>query len=134
MLQAKNLKTILWGFTANTVLVDVIAADSAFELARRNHGALIVIPGDEDIHELIQGGIDWNGDISREIILSIFFPVHIDDGAAVIEGDRVTRVGAILPLSRRGRSAVSSGNAAPCRPGRKAAMHWRSSFPKSAAR
>ena len=103
VLQAKNLKTILWGFTAKTRVapVDVIA-DSAFELARRNHGALIVIPGDEDIHELIQGGIDWNGDISREMILSIFFPDNpVHDGAAVIEGDRVSRVGAILPLSRR---------------------------------
>jgi uncharacterized protein (TIGR00159 family) len=103
VLQAKNLKTILWGFTAKTRIAPVdIIADSAFELARRNHGALIVIPGEEDIYELIQSGIDWNGDISREMILSIFFPDNpVHDGAAVIEDDRVARVGAILPLSRR---------------------------------
>src|SRR5512139_3353414 len=103
VLQAKNLKTILWSFTAKTRVapVDTIA-DSAFELARRNHGALIVIPGEEDIYELIQSGIDWNGDISREMILSIFYPDNpVHDGAAVIEDDRVARVGAILPLSRR---------------------------------
>jgi len=36
------------------------------------------------------------------MILSIFFPDNpVHDGAAVIEGDRVSRVGAILPLSRR---------------------------------
>jgi hypothetical protein len=36
------------------------------------------------------------------MILSIFFPDNpVHDGAAVIEGDRITRVGAILPLSRR---------------------------------
>ena len=103
VLQAKNLKSILWGFTAKTRVapVDVIA-DSAFELARRKHGGLIVIPGEEDLEELVQGGIAWNGDISREMILSIFFPDNpVHDGAAVIEGDRIPRVGAILPLSRR---------------------------------
>jgi uncharacterized protein (TIGR00159 family) len=103
VLQAKNLRTILWGFTSKARLapIDVIA-DSTFDLARRQHGALIVIPGDEDIQEMIQSGISWNGEISKEMLLSIFFadnPVH--DGAAIIEGDRVTRVGAILPLSRR---------------------------------
>jgi uncharacterized protein (TIGR00159 family) len=103
VLQAKNLRTILWGFApkARPAPVDVIA-DSAFELARRNHGAIIVIPGEEDIHELAQGGLDWNGDISREMLLSVFFPDNpVHDGAAIIEGDRVSRVGAILPLSRR---------------------------------
>ena len=42
------------------------------------------------------------GSISKEMLLSIFWngnPVH--DGAAVIKGDRVTHVGAILPLSQR---------------------------------
>src|SRR5512147_2970754 len=43
VLQAKNIRSILWGFAPKTRVapVDVIA-DSAFELARRNHGALIV--------------------------------------------------------------------------------------------
>ena len=36
------------------------------------------------------------------MILSIFFPDNpVHDGAALIEGDRITRVGVILPLSRR---------------------------------
>jgi uncharacterized protein (TIGR00159 family) len=103
VLQAKNIRTILWGFAPKTrpAPVDIIA-DSAFELARRRHGAIIVIPGEEDIRELAQGGLDWNGDISREMLLSVFFPDNpVHDGAAIVEGDRVSRVGAILPLSRR---------------------------------
>lgn len=103
VLQARNLKTILWGFAYKTRLapIDVIA-DSAFELASRRHGALIVIPGEEDVQEMIQSGVGWNGDISREMILSVFFPDNpVHDGAAIIDGDRITRVGAILPLSRR---------------------------------
>src|SRR5512147_19816 len=103
VLQAKNIRSILWGFApkARVAPIDIIA-DSAFELARRRHGALIVIPGEEDIHELAQGGLEWNGDISREMLLSVFFPDNpVHDGAAIVEGDRVSRVGAILPLSRR---------------------------------
>jgi uncharacterized protein (TIGR00159 family) len=103
VLQARNLRTILWGFASKTRIAPIdIIADSAFELARRRHGALIVIPGEEDVQEMIQSGIAWNGDISREMVLSIFFPDNpVHDGAAVIEGDRISRVGAILPLSRR---------------------------------
>jgi len=103
VLQARNFKTIFWGFTtkARSAPIDIIA-DSIFELARRRHGALVVIPGDDDVHEMIQSGITWNGEISKEMILSIFFPDNpVHDGAAIVEGDRITRVGAILPLSRR---------------------------------
>jgi uncharacterized protein (TIGR00159 family) len=103
VLQARNFKTILWGFTSKIRIAPIeIIAESAFELARRRHGALIVIPGEEDVQEMIQSGIAWNADISREMILSIFYPDNpVHDGAALIEGDRVARVGVILPLSRR---------------------------------
>jgi uncharacterized protein (TIGR00159 family) len=103
VLQARNFRTILWGFTAKTRIAPIdIISESAFELARRRHGALIVIPGDEDVQEMIQSGVAWNGDISREMILSVFYPDNpVHDGAALIEGDRVDRVGVILPLSRR---------------------------------
>ena len=103
VLQARNFRAILWGFTpkARFAPVDVIA-DSVFELARRNHGALIVITGEEDISETVQGGIGWNGEISKEMILSVFFPDNpVHDGAAMVEGDRITTVGTILPLTRR---------------------------------
>ncbi|MCU0539527.1 MAG: diadenylate cyclase [Desulfobacterales bacterium] len=103
VLQARNFKTILWGFSVKKQAAPVdILANSVFELARRRHGALIVIPGEEGTDEHLQGGIAWNGDISKEMLLSIFFPDNpVHDGAAVIDGERITRVGAILPLSRR---------------------------------
>ncbi|MCK7512486.1 MAG: DNA integrity scanning protein DisA nucleotide-binding domain protein [Desulfobacterales bacterium] len=48
------------------------------------------------------------------MILSIFFPDNpVHDGAAVIEGDRVSRVGAILPLSRRDDLPSYLGHAPP---------------------
>ncbi|MEJ5357028.1 MAG: diadenylate cyclase [Desulfobacterales bacterium] len=103
VLQARNLKSIFWGVPPKSRVAPVeILAESVFELARRRHGALIVIPGEEDIRELLQGGIAWSGEISREMILSIFYPGNpVHDGAALVEGERVSRVSAILPLSRR---------------------------------
>ncbi|MBW1850713.1 MAG: DNA integrity scanning protein DisA nucleotide-binding domain protein [Deltaproteobacteria bacterium] len=103
VLHAKNLRAILWSFPhkmANTPIE--ILADSIFELARRGFGALIVLPGKEDLREYVRGGIPWHGLISKEMIISIFWhdnPVH--DGAAIIQGNKITEVGVILPLSNR---------------------------------
>jgi len=103
VLQAQNLRAILWGVPGKTSATPVdILTESVHELARRRTGALIILPGREDLKDLVQGGVEWQGLLSREMLLSIFHggnPVH--DGAVVIEGRRVTRVGTILPLSQR---------------------------------
>jgi uncharacterized protein (TIGR00159 family) len=103
VLQTKNLRSLLWGFGIKSLNTpsDVIA-ESIFQLARNGHGALIVVPGKEDIHETVHSGINWEGLVSNEMITSIFWPDNpVHDGAAIISGDRVIQVGAILPLSRR---------------------------------
>jgi uncharacterized protein (TIGR00159 family) len=103
VLQAKNIRAVLWGFPRKTIRTPVDSiVEGVYDLARKRTGALIVLPAKEDIDETIQGGVDWRGLVSREMLISIFWegnPVH--DGAAIISGDRITRVGAILPLSQR---------------------------------
>lgn len=103
VLQTKNLKAILWGFSHKSGSTPIeILAESIFELARIDCGALIVLPGKEDLRGFVTGGIPWHGLISKEMITSIFWhdnPVH--DGAAVIQGNQITEVGVILPLSHR---------------------------------
>ncbi len=103
VLQAKRLKTILWGFRRKTADTPVgIIVESVFEMARRRIGALIVLPDKEDLKEILQTGVPWHGLVSKEMITSIFWPDNpVHDGAAVIEGDRITEVGVILPLSIR---------------------------------
>ncbi len=103
VLQAKNLKAILWGVPHKTGGTPIeILVDSIFELARRGCGALIVLPGKEDLKDIVRGGISWNGLISKEMITSIFWPDNpVHDGAAIIQGNQITEVGAILPLSHR---------------------------------
>ena len=103
VLQAKTFKAILWGFPSKTEKAPVeTVVDALFELSAKRVGALIVFPGKEDLDEVVQSGIPWDGLVSKEMITNIFWgknPVH--DGAAVVESSRVTQVGAILPLSRR---------------------------------
>jgi diadenylate cyclase len=103
VLQAKNLRALLWEFPQKTVRTPIDAiVEGVYELARSRIGALIVIPGNEDPDEFIQGGVRWGGYISKEMLLSIFWngnPVH--DGAAIIKEHQITRVGGILPLSMR---------------------------------
>jgi len=103
VLQVKNLRAILWGFPRKVADTPAeIIVDSAFEMARRRMGGLMVFPGKEDLGELIHSGIPWQGRISQEMILSIFWPDNpVHDGAAVIEGDLITEVGVLLPLSHR---------------------------------
>ncbi|UCF92221.1 MAG: diadenylate cyclase [Desulfobacterales bacterium] len=103
VLQAKNLKSIIWGLSYKTVTtpVETIVA-AVYEMAQKKCGALIVFPGKEDITEVSQSGIPWRGLISKEMIMSIFWPDNpVHDGAAVIQEDQITRVGTILPLSQR---------------------------------
>jgi diadenylate cyclase len=103
VLQVENLRAILWGFPHKTLSSPTeVIVDSVYELARRRSGALIVFPGKEDLEEIVQPGIKWRGLVSKEMIMSIFWydnPVH--DGAAIIQGNQVTQVGVILPLSNR---------------------------------
>ena len=101
--QASNLKTLFWGGPekSNDTPADIIS-DSIFELAEKRMGALVVVTGKDSVEEIVQNGINWRGMISKEMLLSIFWkdnPVH--DGAVLVENNRISKVGVILPLTRR---------------------------------
>ena len=103
VLQAKNVKALLWNYPHKMVETPVdIIAESAYELAQSRSGGLIVLPGKEDLQEVLHSGIPWGGLVSKEMIVSIFWPDNpVHDGAAVIKGNRVEEVGVVLPLSHR---------------------------------
>ncbi len=103
VLQVRNIKTFLWGFPSREQRTPVdIICDSVFEMAKRRIGALLVFPGNQDLGEVVHGGIPWNGQVSTEMLMSIFWPngpVH--DGAAIVKGEQIVEVGALLPLTHR---------------------------------
>ena len=101
--QTKNVRAIFWGAPLKNQTTSIEAVSEAvFELSEKKIGALLVYSGKDDLEEQVQNGIQWGGMISREMVKSIFWhgnPVH--DGAAIVDGDRISRVGCILPLSLR---------------------------------
>jgi diadenylate cyclase len=71
-------------------------------LSKKRNGALIVFPAKDDLQDILQSGIPWQGLVTKEMITSIFWPDNpVHDGAAIIQGNRITEVGVILPLSHR---------------------------------
>lgn len=77
-----------------------IISQTAANLAKRRVGALIVLQGIDPMERHINGGIALDGIVSEPLLESLFDPHSIGhDGAAIINGDRVTKFGCHLPLS-----------------------------------
>ena len=96
----------VWGLGRNgnadgeqTAVETLVAATEQLASARR--GALIVLPGLDPLERHVEGGISLGGEISVEILLSLFDPNSPGhDGAAVVRDDQVDRFAAHLPLSK----------------------------------
>jgi diadenylate cyclase len=102
-LQVRNFRAFIWGSPNRELSTPVeIIVDAAYQMGRKRIGALMVVPGREDLQELIHGGIPWNGTLSREMIMSVFWPKGpVHDGAIMVRGQTITEVGVLLPLSQR---------------------------------
>ncbi len=66
----------------------------------RKIGALIILPREQGLEQIVEGGYSLDGRISLPLLLSIFdtsSPGH--DGAVLVEGGRIKRFGLHLPLA-----------------------------------
>ena len=73
----------------------------AVEYLRKSRiGALIVIERDVSLSDYIERAKKIYGDISSELLISIFFPNNpMHDGGVIIQGDRISCAGAVFPTS-----------------------------------
>ena len=93
-----------WGLrrrsrTLRTGMTDLLVRAVA-HLATTRTGALLVIPGTEDLERHVEGGVPLNGHLSEPLLLSLFdasSPGH--DGAVILRGSEVERFAVHLPLS-----------------------------------
>ncbi len=77
---------------------------------RKNIGALIVFPGQESIDRHLEGEFYLSGKISEPLLLSIFDPSSPGhDGAVIIEGDKIKKFAAHLPLAENVRAVRNFG-------------------------
>ena len=77
-----------------------VVCDAAEYMAARNIGALIVFACNVPLGDTAERGVCINADISKELLISIFWhntPLH--DGAVIITGNKISAGGCILPLS-----------------------------------
>jgi uncharacterized protein (TIGR00159 family) len=92
-----------------TTTVDELAKGLQ-ELAERRIGALIVVIRQMSIDHLVQIGTEIDAKVTSELLNSIFLPYSpIHDGAVIIQREKITSAGCILPLSQNPDIAKSFG-------------------------
>jgi len=80
------------------VLKEIV--DAADYLAKRKIGALIVLEREMGLKNYIDSGIRINGEVTKELLVSIFLPYSpLHDGAVIVRYDKVVAAGCLLPLS-----------------------------------
>ena len=74
------------------------------QLRKQRIGALIVIERDISLGNYIDKARKIYGDLSSDLLVSIFFPNNpLHDGGVIIQGDRITCAGAVFPTSSNGK-------------------------------
>ena len=82
------------------LLIEIVQAVTT--LSKRKMGALIVIERETNLGEYVQKGVEQDAKVVSELLVSIFMPYSpLHDGAVIIQGNRITSAGVLLPLSQQ---------------------------------
>jgi diadenylate cyclase len=97
----RSNRLFAWGGpTDETVQAMEQLAIACRRLADRKWGALIVLEKDTGLGEYVDTGVEIDGLVSVDFLMSIFYPnAPLHDGAVVIRGDRVVAAACLLPLT-----------------------------------
>jgi diadenylate cyclase len=75
-------------------------ASAMRELSARRIGALIAFEREIGLGEYVSSGTLLNAELSRSLLLSLFYPGNpLHDGAVIIRGVSIVAAGCVLPLS-----------------------------------
>lgn len=75
-------------------------ASACQRLSERRHGALIVLERDTGLQEYVDTGTVVGGELSRQLLETIFFPsTELHDGAVIVREGRVLAAACVMPLS-----------------------------------
>jgi diadenylate cyclase len=82
------------------VHVSTEVARAAAELSAVGQGALIVLERETGLEEVAETGVMIHGDVSVDLLGTIFTPKSpLHDGAVIIRDDHIVAAGALLPLA-----------------------------------
>lgn len=72
-------------------------------LSTRHMGAIIAFEREVGLEDYATTGVRLNGEISAEVLQSIFYPNSpLHDGAVIVRGNRILAAGCLLPLADEG--------------------------------
>jgi uncharacterized protein (TIGR00159 family) len=73
---------------------------AASQLSRLRYGALMVIERETGLQDYVSKGVSLDAEISRQLLINIFFPNSpLHDAAVIIQGDRIQAASVVLPLT-----------------------------------
>ena len=99
------------------VHVSTEVARAAAELSAEGQGALIVLQRETGLEEVAETGVMIHGDVSADLLRTIFTPKSpLHDGAVIIRDDRIVAAGTLLPLAETIDPDRALRDASPCRP------------------
>ena len=88
---------------ADSRAVDHVATEvarAAAELSAEGPGALIVLERETGLEDTAETGVMIHGDVSADLIRTIFAPrTALHDGAVIIRGETILAAGVLLPLA-----------------------------------
>lgn len=97
------------GDNGNDTVVDSIV-DAVTDMSRERTGALIVIERDTKLGDHTKRGTKIDADVSKELLMNIFFknsPLH--DGAVIVRNGRIHSAGCFLPLTSNDNLSAELG-------------------------
>ena len=112
-LEKRNLLSRLLGSSGNEDLQESSVAglaEACMEMGEAHTGALIAVRQSDRLEDILATGDRIDAEISKRLILNIFFknsPLH--DGAVIIGGDRVLAARCTLPMTTRTDIPASYG-------------------------
>lgn len=94
--------------TSEHMIDEVVRA--AYQLSRLRYGALIVLERETTLQDFSNRGVTINADISRQLLINIFFPNSpLHDAAVVIGSNRIQAASVVLPLTDNISASSSLG-------------------------
>lgn len=85
--------------SSSEVAVDEVVRAAA-QLSRLRYGALMVIERETGLQDYVNNGVSLDAEISRQLLINVFFPNSpLHDAAVIISGDRILAASVVLPLT-----------------------------------
>lgn len=95
--------------SASEFMIDEVVR-AAYQLSRLRYGALVVMERETNLQDFVDRGVTINADISRQLLINVFFPNSpLHDAAVVIGSYRILAASVVLPLTDNISASSSLG-------------------------